>query len=106
MGVQYKKEVTLIHEDLGYALKYSCEAREGFENFCECKEVEKVVEESTVDQFLKLLDSLRDEGEEAKCCDHPWSEIEVTYSNGSGKKIAVSFPVEVEKIFNIDCLKS
>jgi len=106
LGNKGSKEVSLIHTEDRYVVRYSCHTKgPGFK--CGCRNEEKEVGKQAVDQFLKVVENLKDQGENAECCDHPWTEIKLDYLDGSSKKIKVALePVEVEKIFHLDCGKS
>jgi hypothetical protein len=51
----------------------------------------------------------------ASCCDHPYTEVEITYRDGSVKKLVLSFDLGkggigkekeipgVEKVLNLEC---
>ncbi|MEN2975093.1 MAG: hypothetical protein ABDH32_05895 [Candidatus Caldarchaeales archaeon] len=102
IGLQYVKEAILTYEDGVYHLKYSCSSREGYEELCKYRGFEGVVREDQANKFLEMVKSLKDEGEQAKCCDHPWTEIEITYMDGRIEKIIVAFePIKIEEIFDI-----
>jgi len=102
IGLQYTKEITLYRTDSGFHLIYRCKAKKGFEGLCKHRQVEKQVETDRVKEFLEKVQSLEDEGERAKCCDHSWTEIELTYVNGTVRKLTVAFePLKVEEIFGI-----
>ncbi len=101
-GLRYIKEVYITHTSSGYILRYYCRTKGVSGKLCECAEVEKEVKKSTVTRLLAELKTLEDEGERAKCCDHPWTEIEIIYPDESRRKLTVAFePVKIEEIFNI-----
>jgi len=101
-GLQYVKEAYITRTSSGYILRYYCRTKWVSGKLCECAEVEKEVKESTVTRLLAELKTLDDEGERAKCCDHPWTEIELIYPDESRRKLTVAFdPVKIEEIFNI-----
>ena len=110
IGVQYSKQITVTSEDSQYLLSYSCFR-------CKCPKVErKKLEAHIAEEFLKLIESLEDGGRMASCCDHPYTEVEVAYRDGSVKKMTLSFDLGkggiekekeipgVEKVLNLECL--
>jgi hypothetical protein len=101
LGRMGGKKVSLNYAGSGYTIKYSCYSMgTGF------KWIEREVEHENMEHFLEVIESFKDGGRKAKCCDHPWTEIELIYFDGSSKNIAVAFePVRIEEIFNISCEK-
>ena len=75
----------------------------------------KKLELRIAEQFLKLIESLEDGGRMASCCDHPYTEVEIAYRDGSVKKMTLSFDLGkggiskekeipgVEKVLNLEC---
>lgn len=100
LGIQYRKKFTLTDVDSEYTLAYSCVGWR-----CGCNKAEKEVEASIAEEFLKVVETLEDQGASAKCCDHAWTEINLNYSDGSNRKITVNDAPEFvgAKLFNIAC---
>src|SRR6267143_5871770 len=85
LGIQYSKRITVTKADSNYVLDYSCFR-------CKCPKVEgKKLELRIAEQFLKLIESLEDGGRMASCCDHPYTDVEIAYRDGSVKKMTLSF---------------
>ena len=104
VGLQYVRKAELILTDSEYRVTYTCRVSEGFEYHCPCRRVEKRMESKELKRLFNALMGLVDEGKKATCCDHPWTEVEILYSDGSGKKLTVAFePIEVEELLVIEC---
>lgn len=100
-GLQYVKEAYITRTSSGYILRYYCRTKGVTGKQCECTEMEKEIKENMITRFLTELKTLEDEGERAKCCDHPWTEIELVYPD-ERRKLTVAFePVKIEELFNI-----
>jgi hypothetical protein len=112
-GVQYYKRLVLNYSDSKYILTYSCEA---MSVRCKCRKVEgKQVEANVAEEFQRVIGSLEDGGKLARCCDHPYTEIEIVFSDKSKKKITVGFDLSnggawrgkdipaAETVFNLEC---
>jgi len=102
VGMLYTKEVNITHNENGYFMTYSCENSSDF-NQCGCKNVRKNINETTLESYLNFVNTLVNEGEDAKCCDHPWTEIEIIYKDGSKKSFILSDSMDIETIFSINC---
>ncbi len=103
IGENYHKTAIVGNESGEYFLAYKCTSKEPNKN-CNCNDVGKKVSDDEFNELIKVIATLKDGGETAKCCDHPWTEIEINYVNGAAKKLTVAMePVEVEKIFKLDC---
>jgi len=105
MGLQYRKDANLVRaSDRDYWVHYVCEARPGFEDRCPCREVVRRVAASVVEEFVRQVQALRDEGEAARCCDHPWTEIELVFADGRRERRTVAFePIAVETVLGLEC---
>ncbi len=68
-----------------------------------CSKGDKKIENREVEKLVELISTLRDDGEKATCCDHPWTEINLNYSSPpSHKKIMVGYDLlELKEIFNL-----
>ena len=99
-GIQYRKEFTLTNTNSKYTLAYSCVGWK-----CGCKKAEKDLEPGIAEEFLKNVETLKDQGESANCCDHAWTEINLSYSDRSSRKITVAdlYAAVGAKLFNIAC---
>lgn len=99
-GIQYRKEFTLTNRDSKYTLAYSCVGRR-----CDCRKAEREVEPGIAEEFLRDVGTLKDLGESARCCDHPWTEIKLIYLDGSSKTLTVAGygGAAGVKIFNKAC---
>jgi len=102
-GPLYTKEVNITLNEDQYFMTYLCK------NFsylytCDCKNVEKNINETTIKTYSNFINTIIDEGESAKCCDHPWTELEIIYKDGSKKFFILSHEIDLENIFNINCL--
>jgi len=105
IGEKYTKALSIINTNNVYHLTYACESKEP-EKFCKCNYFEKILTNEEFENFIKEVENLKDEGEKAKCCDHPWTEIKLKYSSLKEKLIIVSMePIDIEKTFSIDCKK-
>jgi hypothetical protein len=103
IGEKFTKTLSIINTNNVYYLSYACETKEP-EKFCNCDKFEKILSNEEVEKFIKEVENLKDEGEKAKCCDHPWTEITLKYAFSREKSLTVSMePIDIEKIFNIDC---
>lgn len=113
LGVQYYKRLVLNYSDSKYILTYSCQA---MSVRCKCRKVEgKQVDANVAEEFLRVIGSLEDGGKLAGCCDHPYTEIEIVFSDKSKKKITVGFDLSnggtwrgknipvAETVFNLEC---
>lgn len=105
IGLQFKEELNLTYTELdGFVIQYTCNNTYGYKPHCNCKTLEKHVDNNTVEKFLDAINALKDGGDNAKCCDHPWTEIELIYANGNNKSIVVANePIDIEIMFSIDC---
>ncbi len=105
MGVQYRKDVALGKATgRDYWVRYVCVPRPGFEDRCPCREVVQRVDAAVVEEFLRQVQTLRDEGEAARCCDHPWTEFELVFADGRTERRTVAFePVAVEAVLRLEC---
>lgn len=108
IGLHYRKDVTIVRTTDGdYWVHYVCEPRAGFEDRCPCREVVRRVGASVVEEFVRQVQALRDEGESAKCCDHPWTEFELVFADGHTERRTVAFePIAVETILRLECPES
>lgn len=103
VAMEYTKEINITFSVNGYVMTYLCENYSDFDH-CNCLIVEKSINKTSIEAFLGIVDTLVDEGEEAKCCDHPWTELELIYDDGTSKIFLLSFdPIDAETMFNIDC---
>ena len=82
-GIIYRKEFTLSAADASYRLNYVCKGWR-----CDCKQGEREIKPSFAEEFFIDLETLKDLGVEARCCDRPWTEIEVNYVDGSSKMLS------------------
>ena len=107
VGVQYSKRITVTNVDSNFVLDYYC-----FK--CPCpKIVGKKLELRVAEEFLKLIESLEDGGQMASCCDHPYTQVEIAYRDGSVKKMTLGFDVGgrakeneisgLEKVLKLEC---
>jgi hypothetical protein len=105
MGLQYRKDVNLVRaSDQDYWVHYVCEARSGFEGQCPCREAVRRVAASVVEEFVRQVQALRDEGEAARCCDHPWTEVELVFADDRHERRTVAFePITVETVLGLEC---
>jgi len=105
MGVQYRKDVTLVKtKDGDYWVRYVCTPRPGFEDRCPCREVVRRVAADVVEAFIQQVLALRDEGEAARCCDHPWTEVELVFTDDRTERRTVAFePITVETALGLAC---
>ncbi|MCS7312861.1 MAG: hypothetical protein NZ742_08115 [Acidobacteria bacterium] len=105
MGVQYRKDATLEKATDGdYWVRYTCVPQAGFEDRCPCREVVRRVAASVVEEFVRQVLALQDEGESAKCCDHPWTEIELVFGDDWTERRTVAFePIAIETVLSLKC---
>ncbi len=99
LGIQYRKEFNLTNTDSKYTLAYSCVGRR-----CDCRKAEREVEQGIAEEFLRNVETLKDEGERARP-HRTWTEINLLYSDLSSRKITIAdFNAAVgAKLFNIAC---
>jgi len=102
IGPLYTKEVNITIGENGYFITYICENSSDLTQ-CDCKKVEKNINETIIESYLNYVNSLVDEGEGAKCCDHPWTEIKIIYKDGSEKSFILSNSIDIETILGINC---
>jgi hypothetical protein len=103
IGEQYTKMLSITKNGDSYRLNYECSTNEPGK-FCNCSNFEKTLSSKEFTTFIEEIGKLKDEGNNAKCCDHPWTEITLKYASSREKTLAVSMePFDIEKIFNIDC---
>ena len=107
VGVRYSKRITVTKVDSDYVLDYYC-----FK--CPCPKIAgKKLELRVAEEFLSLIESLQDGGQMASCCDHPYTQVEIAYRDGSVKKVTLGFDVGgkarenetsgLEKVLNLEC---
>ncbi len=105
MGLVYSKELNLVLKDHSYILSYSC--RSTIREYCVCRGFEGTISPTELEEFFTLIASLRDEGERAMCCDHPWTELRIVHPDGREKRIITAFePIKVEQTLKIPCTSS
>lgn len=99
--IRSRMEFTLTNTDSEYTLAYSCRGLCDFG----CTKAEKVVDRSIAEEFIENVAALEDHGERATCCHVKWTEINLNYSDGSGRKIirADRSGTLGAKFFNIAC---
>lgn len=102
IGVQYTKEINITLNENGYFMTYICENSSDFKR-CDCKKVEKNINETTIESYLNYVNTLVDEGEGAKCCDHPWTEMEIIYKDESKNYFILHNAIDIETILGINC---
>lgn len=100
-GPSYNKRASLKHTTSGYTLEYTCSAPR--EKQCGCSHhVDTEINESQVRTLLAFIASLRDGGDQATCCDHPWTGIELEYLWQPRQTKTVAFDLlKLEEIFNL-----
>jgi len=102
IGPLYTKEVNITIGENGYFMTYTCENSSDLTQ-CDCKKVEKNINETIIESYLNYVNTLVDEGEGAKCCDHPWTEMKIIYKDGSEKSFILPNQIDIETIFGINC---
>ncbi|MGB9695009.1 MAG: hypothetical protein ACP5SB_03305 [Caldisericaceae bacterium] len=103
VGENYNKSLDILLHDNKYYLTYKCSSKEPGK-YCKCLDSTKLITRNELGMLMKEINALKDEGESAKCCDHPWTEIEVHYSNGAVRKLTVAMePINFETLLNITC---
>ena len=99
----YNKALSIVNKNNEYHLTYICNTKEPGK-FCNCSNFEKTVSNEELTKFIKEVENLKDEGEKAKCCDHPWTEITIKYMSSKEKLLTFSMePIDIEKTFSINC---
>jgi len=103
IGEKYNKNLNVTKTNNEFYLTYECTSKDSTK-YCKCSDVTKLVTDEDVNALLTQIKTLSDGGESAKCCDHPWTEIEVRYANSTVQRLTVIMePIDIEKLFNINC---
>lgn len=97
-GGLYAKQATLTLSESGYKLKYSCFSRSRTHEACPCSSIDKEMGDTEVRELLEFVSTLRDEGEGASCCDHPWTEVTLERSARRRQTIRLSYDLLKEQI--------
>lgn len=101
VGTSYWKSARFERAGSDYSLAYTCWSPRAGE--CTCPRMTRKIQASEVARVLEFISSLEDGGERARCCDHPWTEIQLTYSaEPRQRKMTLPFDLlRVEEIFNL-----
>jgi hypothetical protein len=90
VGRQYEKTAAFRRHGAGYKMSFTCLASR--RDHCRCATAANDIGQPDMNKLLEFVATLTDGGEAATCCDHPWTEIDLTYSAGRRRqKITVRF---------------
>ncbi len=100
-GEQYRKLLLLTKDSNGFALNFERTSVDE-SKYGKDTSISKEVDKLSVTRLVKSINKLQDEGDSALCCDHPFTIITITMSNGEKiiKKVALE-PIIIEDYFSI-----
>lgn len=89
-GFLYAKRLELSHRGAKYTLAYSCGESKASSGECACKKLKGEVAKNVAEQYFEEVAKLPFRPD-ATCCDHPYTNVSITYLDGSKKHLAVAF---------------
>ncbi len=92
-GLRYQKRAEISYGETGYSVTYRY-SRSPFR--IDLSKVQPACSREVdgnlnLGKIMRLLGELRDHGENAKCCDHPWTEVQLDYFSRPAKKITLVY---------------